>query len=363
VLNSLDRFAAVAATPIVLNLCLIGALVGLTPVLATPGHALAWGVALAGVAQFLFLAWACDREGLALRLRVPRLAPETKDLLKRMGPVALGSGAAQINLVIDVILASLLVAGSISWLYYADRVYELPLAVIGIALGTALLPLQSKQIRLGEHDAARATLNRALEAASLLVLPATAALIVLAEPVVSVLFQRGAFSAADAAATAAALIAYTVGLPAYVAVKVLTPNFYARGDTKAPVKIAIFAVAFNSVCGASLMWFVGHVGLALATALAAILNASLLARSLLRDGFLVPDARLKSRLPRQLGATLAMAGVLIFARWAAEPYLAAHGWRYAALGGLVVLGMAVYAGAAWAFGAARKSDLRGLSRV
>jgi putative peptidoglycan lipid II flippase len=363
VLNSLDRFAAVAATPIVLNLCLIGALVGLTPVLATPGHALAWGVALAGVAQFLFLAWACDREGLALRLRVPRLAPETKDLLKRMGPVALGSGAAQINLVIDVILASLLVAGSISWLYYADRVYELPLAVIGIALGTALLPLQSKQIRLGEHDAARATLNRALEAASLLVLPATAALIVLAEPVVSVLFQRGAFSAADAAATAAALIAYTVGLPAYVAVKVLTPNFYARGDTKAPVKIAIFAVAFNSVCGASLMWFVGHVGLALATALAAILNASLLARSLLRDGFLVPDARLKARLPRQLGATLAMAGVLIFARWAAEPYLAAHGWRYAALGGLVVLGMAVYAGAAWAFGAARKSDLRGLSRV
>ena len=159
------------------------------------------------------------------------------------------------------------------------------------------------------------------------------------------------------------MIAYTVGLPAYVAVKVLTPNFYARGDTKAPVKIAIFAVAFNSVCGASLMWFVGHVGLALATALAAILNASLLARSLLRDGFLVPDARLKARLPRQLGATLAMAGVLIFARWAAEPYLAAHGWRYAALGGLVVLGMAVYAGAAWAFGAARKSDLRGLSRV
>jgi putative peptidoglycan lipid II flippase len=362
ILNSLDRFAAVAATPIVLNLCLIGALVGLTPILATPGHALAWGVALAGVAQFLFLAWACDREGLALRLRVPRLAPETKELLKRMAPVALGSGAAQINLVIDVILASLLVSGSISWLYYADRIYELPLAVIGIALGTALLPLQSKQIRLGEHEQARATLNRALEAASLLTLPATAALIVLAEPIVGVLFLRGAFTASDAAATAAALIAYTVGLPAYVAVKVLTPNFYARGDTKAPVKIAILAVVFNTACGVSLMWVVGHVGLALATALAAILNASLLARLLLRDGFLAPDERLKARLPRQLGATFAMAGVLIVARWVVEPYLAAPGWRYFALGGLVALGLFVYAGAAWAMGAAKRSDLRGLSR-
>ncbi|MCA3245895.1 MAG: murein biosynthesis integral membrane protein MurJ [Azospirillum sp.] len=362
VLNSLDRFAAVAATPIVLNLCLIGALVALTPVLATPGHALAWGVALAGVAQFLFLAWACAREEFALRLRAPRLSPETKDLLKRMAPVAVGSGAAQINLVVDVILASLLAAGSISWLYYADRIYELPLAVVGIALGTALLPLQSRQIRLGEHDQARATLNRALEAASLLTLPATAALIVLAEPIVDVLFRRGAFGAADVSATAAALVAYTAGLPAYVAVKVLTPNFYARGDTKSPVKIAIGAVAFNTVCGVSLMGIVGHVGLALATALAAILNAGLLARLLLREGFLVPDARLKARLPRQIGAALAMAGILIFARWILDPWLAAPGWRYAALGGLIALGLASYAGAAWLFGAAKPSDLRGLSR-
>jgi putative peptidoglycan lipid II flippase len=362
VLNSLDRFAAVAATPIVLNLCLIGALVALTPVLATPGHALAWGVAIAGVAQFLFLARACDREGFALRLRMPKLSPQTKELLKRMAPVALGSGAAQINLVIDVILASLLAAGSISWLYYADRIYELPLAVIGIALGTALLPLQSKQIRLGEHGQARATLNRALEAASLLTLPATAALIVLAEPIVDVLFRRGAFTSADASATAAALIAYTAGLPAYVAVKILTPNFYARGDTKAPVKIAILAVVFNTGFGASSMWVVGHVGLALATALAAILNAILLARLLRRDGHFVPDERLKTRLPRQLGAALAMAGVLVFARWVLEPFLTAGLWRYAALGALVALGMAVYAGAAWVFGVAKPSDLKGLSR-
>ena len=251
VLNSLDRFAAVAATPILLNLCLIGAIFGFTPFMPSAGHALSWGVALAGLAQFLFLAWACGREGMGLRLRMPKLSPETRTLMTRMAPVALGSGAAQINLVIDVMLASLLAAGSISWLYYADRIYELPLAVIGIAIGTALLPLQSRQVRLGDEEGARATLNRAMEAASLLTLPATAALIVLADPIVSVLFLRGAFTAADVGGTSTALIAYTVGLPAYVAVKVLTPNFYARHDTKSPVKIAVACVIFNTICGVS----------------------------------------------------------------------------------------------------------------
>jgi putative peptidoglycan lipid II flippase len=362
VLNSLDRFAAVAATPILLNLCLIGAIFGFTPLMATPGHALSWGVALAGLAQFLFLAWACGRENMGLRLRWPRWSLETRQLMTRMAPVALGSGAAQINLVIDVMLASLLAAGSISWLYYADRIYELPLAVIGIAIGTALLPLQSRQVRLGDEAAARTTLNRAIEAASLLTLPATAALIVLAEPITSVLFLRGAFSPADAAATAGALVAYTVGLPAYVAVKVLTPNFYARHDTKSPVKIAVACVIFNTVCGATLMQVIGHLGLALATALAAILNAGALAWMLRRAGHFAPDARLKSRLPRQILATAIMALILSAALQPAEPYLTAHGARYVALGLLIGLGLAAYGGAAVALGAARPADLRSFSR-
>ena len=357
VLNSLDKFAAVAATPILLNLCLIGALLGLTPLLPTAGHAAAWGVLAAGLAQFVFLAVVCARADMALRLRWPRLSPAARTLLKRMAPVALGSGAVQINLVIDVMLASLLVSGSISWLYYADRVYELPLAVIGIAIGTALLPLMSKQVRLGDEAAALATQNRALEGASLLTLPATAALIVLAHPVVAGLFQRGAFGAADVAATAAALIAYTVGLPAYVAVKILAPAFYAREDTKTPVKIAVLCVAVNSVLGFVSMQFVGHVGLALATAFAATLNAGLLLQALRKRGQFAASARLRQRLPRHVAATAAMA----LALWLALPF--AH-WvsALAGLALLVGLGFCVYVAAAWAFGAATTDEVRGLFR-
>ncbi|MBL0929896.1 MAG: murein biosynthesis integral membrane protein MurJ [Alphaproteobacteria bacterium] len=351
VLNSLDRFAAVAATPILLNLCLIGAIFGFTPFMPSAGHALSWGVALAGLAQFLFLAWACGREGMGLRLRLPKLSPDTRALMTRMAPVALGSGAAQINLVIDVMLASLLAAGSISWLYYADRVYELPLAGIGIAIGTALLPLQLRQVRLGDQEGARTTLNRAIEAASLLTLPATAALVVLAEPIVSVLFLRGAFTGADVSGTSAALVAYTVGLPAYGAVQVLAPNFYARHDTKSPVKIAVACVIFNTICGVTLMQVVGHVGLALATALAAILNSAALAWMLRRAGHFAPDARLKSRLPRQLAATAMMALILSAGSRFAEPFLAVHGLRYVALAALIALGLAAYGAAALILGA------------
>ena len=361
VLNSLDKFAAVAATPILLNLCMIGALLGLVGRVPTAGHAASWGVLVAGLAQFLFLAYVCSRADMGLRLRRPRLSENTKTLLKRMAPVALGSGAVQINLVIDVMLASLLAAGSISWLYYADRVYELPLAVIGIAIGTALLPLMSKQVRSGDEAAALATQNRALEAAGLLALPATAALVVLAEPIVACLFERGAFSPADVAATAAALVAYTVGLPAYVAVKVLAPAFYAREDTRTPVKIAVLCVILNSAVGFVAMQFIGHVGLALATALSATLNALLLLQALKARGQFVASARLRQRLPRQLAATAAMALGLWLALQLAQPFMAMPSiLRLAVLACLIALGLALYAAAAWACGAADRADLRAL---
>ncbi|MBM3524079.1 MAG: murein biosynthesis integral membrane protein MurJ, partial [Alphaproteobacteria bacterium] len=246
VLNSLDRFAAVAATPIVLNLCMIGALIGLTRVLPSAGLALSWGVALAGLAQFLWLAAACRREGMALRLPVPRLTPDVKRLLRLMLPAAIGSGVVQVNLLIDVMIASLLPTGAVSFLYYADRLYELPLAVIGIAIGTAILPLLSRQIRLGETAAAGTTQNRALEIAMVLTLPATAALIVLAQPIIATLFERGAFDAATTRETSRALVAFALGLPAYVLIKVLAPCYYARQDTKTPVKIAVLCVVTNT---------------------------------------------------------------------------------------------------------------------
>jgi putative peptidoglycan lipid II flippase len=361
VLNSLDRFASVAATPILLNLCMIGGLLALVGTLPTPGHALSWSVLAAGIVQFVFLAAACARAGLPLRLPRPRLTPELKTLLKRMLPVALGAGAVQVNLVVDVILASLLPAGSISWLYYADRVYELPLAVIGIAIGTALLPRLSRQVRTGAFVDAGATQNRAVEAAFLLTLPAAAALVVLAEPIVGALFERGAFGPADVRAAAAALVAYSTGLPAYVAVKVLVPAFYAREDTATPVKIAVLCVAANTAVGVTAMQVVGHVGLAAATALSATLNAALLWRALAKRGHFVADARLRARLPRQIAATAAMAALLVVALVPAGPWLATPGLaRYVAVAALVATGLAGYALAAWAFGAATAADLRGL---
>jgi putative peptidoglycan lipid II flippase len=353
VLNSLDRFAAVAATPILLNLSLIGALIGGRDFLPTGGHALAWGVAAAGVAQFLWLAAACAWAGMPLALPRPRLTPGVRRLLTLMLPAALGSGVVQINLLIDVVLASLLPTGAVSYLYYADRIYELPLGVIGIAIGTALLPLLSRQVRRGELAAAVATQNRALEAALLLTLPAAAALVVIAEPVIAVLFERGAFGGVAVGATARALAAYALGLPAYVLIKVLTPCFYAREDTATPVKIAVVCVIANTAVALALMPAFAHVGIAFATALSAWLNSFLLALVLHRRGDFVPDLRLARRLLRMVLATALMAVMLWLALAPATALLAGGlASRIAGLAALVVTGIAVFAVAAQALGAA-----------
>jgi putative peptidoglycan lipid II flippase len=363
VLNSIDRFAAVAATPVIMNLCLIAGLIGLVPFVATAGHANAWGVAAAGVAQFVWLAWACARDGLALRLPWPRLTPEVKKLMKLMLPAALGSGVVQINILIDIVIASLLPTGAVSYLYYADRIYELPLAVIGIAIGTALLPLLARQVRLGEHDAAIETQNRALEIAMLLTLPAAAALIVLAEPIIAVLFQRGAFGAGAVGATAAALGAYALGLPAYVLIKVLTPCFYARHDTATPVRIAVVCVIANTVAALLLMQKFAHVGIAGATAISAWLNCLLLALALRKRGYFAPDKRVIRRVPGMIAASAVMAGVLWLAVPYTQPWLAGHlAERAAALAGLVALGLVVFGAAAVLFRAADLGEVKRLLR-
>jgi putative peptidoglycan lipid II flippase len=364
VLNSLDRFAAVAATPVLLNLSMIGALLVLTPLIGSAGHALSWGVAIAGVTQFLWLAAACGREGMALRLPWPRLTPEVKRLMTLMLPAALGSGVVQVNLLIDVMIASLLPTGAVSYLYYADRLYELPLAVIGIAIGTALLPLLSRQIRLGETAAATATQNRALEAAMVLTLPASLALIALATPIIATLFERGAFDAVAARETGRALVAYALGLPAYVLIKVLAPCYYARQDTRTPVKIAVVCVIANTVMAFALMQVLGHVGIALATAISAYLNCWLLARGLRRRGLLDVDRRLLRRVAGALAASIVMAGVLFIAERQLAHLLAIQGvTRWLALAALVALGLAVYGLAATLLGALRPREfLRTLRR-
>ena len=277
VLNGLDRYAAAAGSAMLFNVCAISALIWLTPYVATAGHALAWGVLLSGLVQLGVVLLALRRAGFSLRPRASLLTPQMRLLLRRMAPGLLGAGVTQLNVVIDGIIASLLPAGSVSLLYYADRVQQLPLGVIGAAVGTAMLPLLSRQVRAGEANAAADTANRAIEYALVLTLPAALALIVLRVPLIAVLFGRGAFdSMAEIDATAGALAAFAVGLPAFVLVRVLAPCFFARTDTATPVKIGVVAVALNLVLNVAFMRPLQQMGPALATSLAAIFNVVLL---------------------------------------------------------------------------------------
>jgi len=363
VLNSVDRFAAAAATPVLLNLFLIAALLMMDRFGWHDGRALAWAVTGAGLAQFLWLMFSCARAGLALRLPLPRLTPGVKRTLAIMAPGTVGAGVTQLNLLISTALASLLPGGSVSYLYYADRLNQLPLGVVGIAVGTAILPPLSRQIRLGHVTDAVATQNRGLELALLLTLPAAVALALLATPILSVLFQRGAFGAADTAATAAALSAYAAGLPAFVLIRVLAPAFFARHDTATPVKIAIGTMAANLGLTLVLMQFLAHVGIALATTIAGWINALTLLLLLIRRGHFRFDRRARRNLPRVGAAALGMGVVLALLQVALAPALGGPAvLRIGALAGLVGAGLAAFALLALVFGIADWRDLLGRLR-
>ena len=360
VLNAHLRFAAAAAAPLLLNLVLIAAVLGFADAGPTPGHALAWGVALAGAGQFVWMALACRRAGLALRLPRPRLTPEVKRLLRLMVPAGLTAGVYQINLLVGTIVATL-EGGAVSYLYYADRVSQLPLGVVGVALGTALLPMLSRALQAGDRALAIDQQCRAIEVGLLLTLPAAAALIVIAEPVIAVLFERGAFGAEAVAATGAGLAAFALGLPAYVLVKVLVPGFFARQDMVTPLKVSLAAMAANIALIAALFPAFGFVGIALATAASSGLHAALLWWWLARRGLLVIDDRLRRRLPRMILASAVMAaGLWLAARWLETPLAGDLPGRILALAALVAGGMALFGLCAQAFGAARLGELRRL---
>jgi putative peptidoglycan lipid II flippase len=369
VLNGLDRFTAASASYVLFNVVSIACMLWLTPYVPTAGHALAWGITASGVAQLGLLLWALRRAGMGFSLPRPRLTPQIRVLLRRMLPGLIGAGVTQLNLAVDVIIASLLPAGTVSLLYYADRVQQLPLGVIGTAVGTALLPLLSRQVRGGEAEAALGTLNRAIEYALFLTLPAAVALIVSGWPVMGGLFGRGAFDAESVRLSSQSLAAYALGLPAFVLVKVLAPAFFARGDTSTPVKIGVAAVALNLAMNVAFMVPLQHVGPALATSLAAIFNVGWLGVALMRRGQLLPDAQLRRRSVSMASATIVMGVVL----WLAQRVLFAaplHGMaRFASLAALVAVGMAAYGVAALAFGAAdwrgpgRRQMMRALGRL
>ncbi|WP_174298645.1 murein biosynthesis integral membrane protein MurJ [Sphingomonas bacterium] len=366
ILNSMHRFWVAAAAPILLNLTLIVALLSFhsrNPFATARNQAIA--VTVSGALQLAWLARNCRANGVRLRLKRPRLNPDVRRLLALVWPAAAGAGAVQINLVVSTALAaSLLPHGSVTYIYLADRLNQLPLGLIGIGLGTVLLPTVSAQLGRGAHAEAMATQNRGMELALLLTLPATAALVAAGVPITAALFQHGKFDPAAAAFTAQALAGYSVGLPSYILVKVLTPGYYARADTRTPVRYATVSMAVNLVLNLAFIVPLRHVGPPLATALASTVNAALLYRTLVRRGHFTADARLRRRTVRLAAAAVLMGAVLWFLsdRFAAHMHAIGALERWGALVLLVGLGAAVYAGAAFAFGAFRLRDLRALVR-
>ena len=282
-LNHARQFAIPAVTPVLLNISLIGAAWWLAPKLAVPVMALAWGVMIAGLLQLLLQLPFVARLGLLSRPRIGFANPRVKQVMTLMLPALFGVSVAQINLLLDTVLASLLQSGSVSWLYYSDRLMELPLGVFGIAIATVILPGLSKQHASDDAKTFSDTLDWAVRMVLLIGVPAALALWVLAEPLLATLFHYGAMQDRDVMQSAASLRAYAVGLLAFMLVKVLAPGYFARQDMKTPVRYGIWAMAANMIFNLALIWHFAHVGLAMATAMSAFLNAGLLGFGLWRQ--------------------------------------------------------------------------------
>ena len=348
VLNGLDRFAAASAAYVAFNVVSIACILWLTPYLPSVAYAAAWGFTASGVVQLALLLFAAHRAGMGLGLPRPRLTPRMRELMRRMVPGLIGSGISQLNLTVDTLIATWLPPGSLSLMYFADRLNQLPLGVLGNAAGTTMLPLLTKQIQTGQLEAAHITQNRALEYGLILTLPAALALATLSVPLMATLFGHGAFTAHDAILSAQSLCGYALGLPFFVLVKVLSPGFFARGDTATPVRIGISTLVVNFALNLALMRPLAHIGPPLASSLAAIINTTALLIFLLRRGWFQPTRILISRLARMLLASIVMAAVLLAAQrvlglFLARPIVMMHGGsRIIVLAGLIAIGIATY---------------------
>lgn len=310
ILNSLDKFVAAASSQAAGNVFIVGILL-IVGAHAHIGTIVATAILLSGIVQFMWVLCPTRKQGITLRLLRPRVTPRVKKFLHKMIPGAIGSGVVQINLFIGTLIASFLPEGGVSFLYYADRLNQLPLSVIGTAIGTALLPLMSRQLKKGDTSAAIHNQNRSLEFGLLLVLPATLGLIIAAHPFISVLFERGKFSEYDAYQTALTLMGYASGLPAYILIKIFATSFFARQDTATPVKVAGVAVIIDIILSILLFFPLKHVGIALATAGASWFNALTLGYFLYKQGLLLQDAHFKKFFPRLCIAAL-LSGALVF---------------------------------------------------
>ena len=350
-LNTYGRFAIPALTPALLNVALIAAAVVLAPRLEQPVMALAIGVFIGGVLQFLVQFAAVRKLGVLGRLRINFAHAGVRKILTLMGPAIFGVSVAQINLMIDTMIASLLTTGSISWLYYSDRLVEFPLGVFGIALATVVLPSLSRHHVDGDPRGFSATLDWALRLVVIISLPAACGLAFLAEPMLSTLFQYGALNEHDVVMAGRSLVAYASGLTAFILVKILAPGFYARQDTRTPVKIGVIAMCANIVLNLVFVFPLAHAGLALATAIAAYINALLLLHALRKNGFYQPlggwggfSARVAAALAVMLAVLWSMNVEL--STWSAYDV----GERVMMLAKLIALGGGSYGAALFVFG-------------
>lgn len=347
-LNAIGRFASAAAAPILLNLCIMAAL-AFAAFFPTAGHAAAWGVLAAGVLEFLLLAGDATRAGIMVRFSRPRLDQDVRRFFSALLPATVGSAGVQLALFADTIIATFLPIGAISALYYADRLNQLPIGVIGIAAGTVLLPEMARRIAAGDEAGARIAQDRAIALTLLLAMPFVAAFVAVPELIMRALFRRGAFTTADAAAAGATLRAYALGLIPFVLIRSLVATFFARGDTATPVKASLTAGGVNVAFKVLLMGPLAQVGLALATAIGAWVNIILVAWLAHRAKLLTVDARLL-----RSTAKLLVAGLLLgIALWLAEQAVSSFfsGWRLReelTLLTLAGLGIVVYAGALFA---------------
>lgn len=363
VLNSLTRFVAAAFAPALLNIAMLGALI-LEPTGGVPSaYALSIGVTVGGFLQLALLWWSARRAGISLALRRPRITPSVKQFFVVVIPATLGAGVYQISQFIDTFFATRLPEGSMSYLNYSDRLNQLPLSIIGTALGTAILPQISRFIAKGEPDEAAKVQGQAVELSMLLCLPAALALAVVAGPLVAALFQGGRFTPEDALITGNTLAIIVSGLPAYVLVKVITPGFYAREDTKTPVKTAAIVLIANVALNFLLIPPFGIYGLAIAIAACSWLNCIMLAVVLARRGHFRIEPWLWSRILRQLAAGGAMVAALWGVRTGLADFFAGSTIeRMAAVGAIVATGGIVYFGVALAIGAVDREAILTLTR-
>jgi putative peptidoglycan lipid II flippase len=371
VLNSLGKFVESSSVSIVLNLTLMAAML-LSLALGygndrTAGIIQAWGIFAAGILQLLLLIDGVRRNGMLLRLRRPRMTEGVRRLVTLGIPGVIAGGVTQINIVIGGMIASFQ-QGAVSYLYYADRLYELPLAIIGIAIGVVLLPDISRHLRAGDDVAVMDSQNRSLEFAMLLTVPSAVALAVVPQPIVSVLFERGAFHGEDARNVANALAIFALGLPSFVMIKVFSPAYFAREDTSTPMRYATISLTANTVGSVALFWLFGklgympHLGIAVATTLGGWLNAMLLYRTLVKREHFIADARLQRTLPRMLLSCAIMGVALWLAADWLEPWLfPTQGalTRGTALATMVGIGLLVYALGILLTGALGLGQLRG----